>query len=173
MTALSLVSQAGGSLQLVSLALMAGGMLALGAFTAPALFQFFNRVDAGLAMTTMFRRFDVLVGICLALLVAGKALHVLPLLLSGQKPWQSGLLSFWLPTALWLLIVGLTAYSLFAVNPQVEQLQKAGIATLEANDPQVQRFDKLHKLSEQLYKLDFTLAILLLALTPWWLWPKG
>ena len=151
----------GTALVSLGLALMIGGMLALGAFTAPVLFSHFDRIEAGAAMTTIFRRYDTVLLIALALLLVGEGLrlYIVPTVLNSS--WLHVVRS----VSLGLLVLA-AALSLGWLNPQMERAQKDGIALLSSNDPKVVAFNTLHHRSEQLYKLQLLLAVIVLLTTP-------
>lgn len=145
------------ALQLLGLAIMTGGMLALGAFAAPAVFGAFPREQAGEAMTQVFLRFDILLLACTALVVLGEA---------GRFFSQSTGLSALVITRL-VLILAISAIALFnslSLNPKINNLIhhpqfKTDIMVIE-------EFQKAHKLSEQLYKLQLLLGLLAIISTP-------
>ncbi len=143
----------GSALQLLGLSLMIGGLLALGAFTAPVLFSQFPREAAGQAMTIIFRRYDTVLLVAALLVLAGEGLRVFatPIswtLLSGVR---SGLL---------LLLVLATVGSVMFLNPRMEAMQQQGVGRSEPE------FGQLHQQSEKLAKLELAGAVLVLLLTP-------
>jgi hypothetical protein len=155
--------QLGTALQALGLSLMIGGLLALGAFTAPVLFKQFARPEAGTAMALIFRRYDVV-------LLAGAVLVMLGELL---RLWFSGrsfgetLAGGWLQGFRMGALVALLVcifYGTLHVNPRLETLQKAGVYGHGAQA--VQEFQALHKRSEQVAKFQLSLAVVLLVLTP-------
>lgn len=155
----------GTSITLMGLSLIIGGLIALGAFTAPVLFTAFDRVSAGAAMTTIFRRYDVLLAVALGSIVLGEAL----------RAWSSGWTVYWWggnavalvrQVALVALLLACSV-SLWGINPQLEQAQQNGIALQRPETVAVKQFNRLHKTSETLYRLAVLLAVVVLVLTPW------
>jgi membrane-associated HD superfamily phosphohydrolase len=148
----------------LSSALLGGGILALGAFSAPALFQTLSRADAGRAMTQIFRRFDrIVLGAALVQLTA----------YAGIVAFKSGQVStvVWLQLMVSVLSALLAGVLVKTVNPKLEQLQ------IQCSDPAVSgseaieaEFSKLHQSSEKLYKLLSLLAFSLLVLNPLACW---
>jgi Domain of unknown function (DUF4149) len=149
----------------LGLALIIGGVIALGAFTAPILFRQFDRPEAGAAMTLIFRRYDRVLLVATVLVLVGEGLQ-----------WAA----VWCPSMVagpvWLLavrgvslvgLVGLMAANLLVYNPRLEAAQKQGVALLAPADPAVMAFNQTHMLSEKLYKLAFALAAVLLLTMPW------
>ncbi|MBY0403059.1 MAG: DUF4149 domain-containing protein [Cyanobacteria bacterium] len=65
----------GTALLMMGLALMVGGMLALGAFTAPTLFKMLPRPEAGAVMATIFHRYDSVLMVALVLVLLGEGLR--------------------------------------------------------------------------------------------------
>lgn len=155
-----MLSPLGTALQNTGLALMIGGMLALGAFTAPVLFKTMARPEAGEAMTVIFRRYDIVLLVSVLLVLAGEALRV----------WAQGgmpVLGLWsgVRYGVLTLLVACTLFSTLKINAQIESAQKAGIAAT-ASVEEVRKFNKVHTLSEKLYKLQLYLALALLVMTP-------
>lgn len=149
----------GTSLQLLGLALMVGGMLALGAFTAPAVFGGLPREMAAPVMATIFTRYDMALVVALVLVLIGEGLR-----------WRSQalLVKSRLNGLRAILLVGLTGallYSTQIINPQIEHLNRSGVHR-NLQTPEGQRFEGLHKRSESFYKLEMLAALLLLLLTP-------
>lgn len=158
----------GQSLSALGLALIIGGILALGAFTAPVLFQHFERAEAGSAMTVIFRRYDVVMTVALLLVLVGEGLQTL--MVSGLSVIAAVQPAQWLMNARLLALVlmaVLMGINLFHYNPQLEAAQKQGVALLPANDPAVVAFNLTHVVSEKLYKGAFVMAMLLLLSMPW------
>ncbi|MEB3286113.1 MAG: DUF4149 domain-containing protein [Vampirovibrionales bacterium] len=155
----STLLSSGNMLQTLGLALMAGGMLAIGAFCAPAIFKAFPRHEAGAALTVVFTRYDLVLLISLGLVLLGEALRYFSHAFSLTHP-----LAYVRYALLLALTVCLIATTQF-VNPKIERMQAVGIypgATAEGL-----AFIKTHKLSENLYKLQLLLVVGLIFLTPW------
>lgn len=154
----SFLHPTGTALLMMGLALMIGGMLALGAFTAPVLFRAMPRPEAGEAMTLIFRRYDSVLLVGLGLVVLGEVLR----LLSAGLPTLTPVIG--IRFGVMALLVGMMLYSILTVNPQIEAMQKAGVthgATEEGK-----RFSETHQMSEKLYKIELAVAVVLLILTP-------
>jgi hypothetical protein len=146
-------------MQMLGFSLMAGGMLALGAFTAPVVFSHFPRQEAGPVMALIFRRYDVVLLVALGLVLIGEALR-----------WASKQFAFksWLAWLRAVLLAGLTAgllYSTLSVNASIEQMNKAGWHR-GYTTAQGRQFEAAHKLSESLYKLELLMVVLLILITP-------
>ncbi len=151
---------AGTALQGVGLAIMAGGMLALGAFTAPVVFHTLPREEAAPLMARIFIRFDTVLQIALGMALLGETLRRV-----GFPPlWSQGV---WgkLRLAILALLTVTLLYATLMVNPQIGAMNRAGVQR-DVSTVQGQRFDRTHRLSESLYKLDLLLVLLLLILTP-------
>lgn len=149
----------GSALQSLGLALMVGGMLALGAFTAPAVFGGLPRDMAAPVMATIFIRYDIVLMVALGLVVLGEWLrwvsHTLPV-----KSRLNGLR--------YVLLGGLALgliYSTQVINPQIEKLNRAGVQR-SLFTAEGKHFEALHKRSESIYKLELIIALLLILLTP-------
>lgn len=149
----------GSGLQSLGFALMAGGMLALGAFTAPVVFGQLPRTEAGPIMGVIFRRYDIVLQVALGLALLGECLRLVSRQVRMNGP---------LPLLRWLLLAGLTVsllYSTLFVNADIERMNRAGmrrdITTVEGR-----KFEASHKLSEGLYKADLLVVFLLILITP-------
>jgi hypothetical protein len=151
---------AGTALQNIGLAVMAGGMLALGAFTAPTVFHALPREEAAPLMARIFTRFDGVLQMALGLTLLGELLRRA----AGPATWTQGLWAKLRLAALALLTVSLL-YATVVVNPQIADMNRAGVRRA-LNTAQGQQFERTHRLSESLYKLDLLLVFLLLILTP-------
>jgi hypothetical protein len=148
----------GTGMQLVGLALMTGGMLALGAFTATVVFGQLPREQAGPIMATIFRRYDVVLLASLGLTLLGEGLRVA----SKRAPGVSKL-----SIARYVLMAALAGGILFStlkVNADIEHMNRAGLHRDYTS--QGRAFEATHKLSEGLYKMNMLAALLLLLLTP-------
>jgi hypothetical protein len=153
---------AGTALLMVGLALMVGGMLALGAFTAPTLFKMLPRSEAGAVMATIFHRYDSVLMVALVLVLLGEGLRFL-----GSASLQKE----WLQKTRWILLlalVGMAGYTIFSLTPTILEMQQTGFTpTGIHHSPAVaQAFNEAHHLSESLYKLELLAALLLILLTP-------
>lgn len=149
----------GTGLQSLGFALMAGGMLALGAFTAPVVFGQFPRAEAGPAMAIIFRRYDIVLQVALGLVLLGEWFRF-----ASRQIAMKG----FLPLLRWGVLAGLTVsllYSTLVVNAEIEQMNRAGLKR-DFTSVSGRRFESRHKLSEGLYKADLLLVVLLILLTP-------
>lgn len=149
----------GCGLQTLGFSLMAGGMLALGAFTAPVVFGQFPRAEAGPVMAIIFRRYDIVLQVALGLTLIGEALRFI----SGKVALKGPL-----PLFRWLLMGGLTLSVLYAtvfVNADIERMNRAGMRR-DFTTVAGRQFEKAHKLSEGIYKANLLIVVLLILLTP-------
>lgn len=149
----------GTGVQSLGFALMAGGMLALGAFTAPVVFGQFSRAEAGPAMAIIFRRYDIVLQVALGLALLGEWFRF-----ASRQIAMKG----FVPLLRWGLLAGLTVsllYSTLVVNAEIEQMNRAGLKR-DFTTVAGRQFESRHKLSEGLYKADLLLVVLLILLTP-------
>ncbi len=155
----TLLFPVGNGLQNLGLSVIIGGLLALGAFTAPVLFKHFARPEAGDAMTLIFRRYDMVLLIGLGLILGGELLRIIP---TGLPP----LLSF--PVIVRYVILaalgGMVLYSTLVLNPKIEALQDQ--PDFRSNLEVREQFNRVHKLSEKLAKMELLAGVILLMLTP-------
>lgn len=140
----------------------------MGAFVAPTAFGSLPHPEAAALMGALFHRYDRVLLVALGLLWFGEILQ-----------WGRSRLCFISrrPLSLLraLLLLGLTAGLLTAilgVNPAIERMQRAGLQRTSST-AEGRRFDRTHRLSENLYKADLLLAALLLLLTPFTLIDPG
>lgn len=151
----TVVARLGNVLEYLGLALTVGGILALGAFVAPALFRHFTVDEAGPVMTLIFRRYDTVLMISLVLILLGEGLRFLA---EGLNTRITG----WLRYGIVVLFTVITLVSLVAIHPRMEVLQKAGIQRGVGESGMA--FDRLHRQSESLYKAQLLLGGILLML---------
>lgn len=140
-------------LEHLGLAVLIGGMLALGAFVAPTLFHHLPLQQAGQMMTMIFRRYDMVILAGILMLVAGECLRLLVL----------GLPTFIiarLRLLLVMLLTGIAVFSLWRLHPQLEAYQRQGVT--RGIGIAGQQFDRMHRQSETLYKTQMLLAVLVL-----------
>lgn len=152
------IPQLGTTLFVFGLALAIGGMLALGAFTAPLVFKSLPRDEAGILMGQIFQRYDKVLLVALALCAIGEVLR-----------WAGGIGQMGLREAVFGIFAGLMLYSTLSLTPQIQtyQTQKATPGFQGWDSAAGQHFDKIHKQAESLYKLELLLAVLLIVLTPY------
>lgn len=141
--------------QYLGLGLMVGGMLALGAFTAPVLFKMFPRPEAGEAMTIIFRRYDTVLLVALALIVVGQVASWL----TTGFPWEMGF-SGWVRFGVFVALVVTMAYGTLIVSPKMSAM--LNMDNFRDNATLQQEFRDLHKKSEKVYKLGMLLAVLMM-----------
>jgi hypothetical protein len=138
-------------IQQLGLALMIGGLLALGAFTAPVLFKQFDRDAAGQAMTIIFRRYDWVILVATGLVVIGEIVR------TTVQPFSTTPAG-WARVAMSGVLIVLVVASTFNTNPQLTKLYAAG----QHNTP---AFHTVHKQSEGLAKGQLMASIALLVLS--------
>ena len=150
--------------QILVLGLWTGGLLALGAVAAPAIFTAApSRPVAGKIFGAILLRFDK---VELAFAVAALlSMAVIAVRAKGRRPW--------LPLVLTVAMGGLACMTAFEVHPAVvEERAKVGnFDLLPDGDPAKARFDALHRTSVRLSGTKLLLGLLLLASTAWGL-PK-
>ncbi len=138
---------------------MAGGMLALGAVTAPIVFGQFSRESAAPVMALIFRRYDLVLQISLGLVLFGEWLRF-----AAKTFPQSG----WLPRVRQLLLGLLTVSLLYAtlvLNPEIQRMNQAGVHR-DFTTVAGQHFETAHKRSEGIYKANLLMVLALILLTP-------
>ena len=154
----------GTALKNLGLAVMIGGMLALGMFAAPTLFQMLQPAEAGRVMGDVFTKFDKVLLVGLIMAGIGEAMRVCAGGCDCKKP--VGMLHNLSMAALIVLVL----YSTFGLHPELQKMQPAEVAA--GNGQQSEDFAKKHQQSEGLYKFQLIVAILVLVLKPF-VPPKG
>ncbi len=149
----------GTALQSVGLALMLGGMFALGAITAPAVFHGISREQAAPLMAHIFIRYDLVLSLAVSAVILGEMLRYLSHSVSGRSRLN------WVRYLLLILLSGGIYCATDVLNPQIARMNQCG-AHRNLQTKTGQHFDALHKSAEQVYKLNLIFAFLLLALTP-------
>jgi hypothetical protein len=149
----------------VALVVWVGGLIAAGAFVAPALFGVLQaeagtagRVLAGAAFGEVLRR--VLIAGDVAGVTMFVAMTILRLL--GPKP-----LSYGIRAVLIGAMLALNAYTAHILLPEADGLRRAmggPVAEVAADDPRRARFDQLHSLSTTLVT---AIAIAGIAVAAW------
>lgn len=148
------------ALQLISLSIITGGTITIGALTAPLLFKNLNREEAGAVMVDMFSRFDKWIRTFAIILLGSKLVQIVMInhfdffISSGAGEELVKTFNMPLMTSL-MLVLAIAAVSLFMgfkLSPQI-------IQSYENNSPE---FHKLHGQSENLHKLNFVLGFALL-----------
>ena len=154
----------------LALTLWLGGMIALGAVVAPALFSTLQTADpqsgralAGAAFGAILSRFHYLAYAAGALLV----ITLTAMAILGPRP-----RSFAARSAIAALMLGVALYSGFVVLGEIDGIQREVAATaphalalpstLPANDARRIRFDDLHQFSTRLMAFNIVGALVLL-----------
>lgn len=132
----------------LALGLWVGGIVAVGALTAPAVFGVASsRPEAGRIMASVFRRFDAVIMGCIAVLVATSVLMIA--WFGRMSPWY----------AIEYVAIGMMSssaiYSCAVISPRIRRLRSSG-QTGEL------RFKHLHRAS--VLSMQFNLACGMLAL---------
>jgi hypothetical protein len=141
---------------LLAIVVWVGGLFALGAVAAPAIFDVVaarqlpdGRLFAGAIFGEIFRRFQDVTYLCgLAIPLSLVARAVL-----GPRPRR-----FWFRIGVAALMLAATTYSGFVISPRIEQLQRStGVApsSLPEDDPRRVAFGRLHGLSTSIQMVPF------------------
>ncbi len=139
--------------QIASLALIAGGTVTLGALVAPQLFGNASKQEAGKLMTSIFSGFDQWLKASAFLLLATKLLHLIIVdrfIFMTVTGFQWGLA---VSSILVLAIVAISLHLVYRTSPEL-------VAAMRANKKE--EFERLHRESELLHRVNFGLALLVL-----------
>ncbi len=139
-------------------AMIAGGMIALGACAAPYVFELTPHPWSGKAMGAAFSRFDV---IAVACAVVGLGAEVVRTMLTLRSPYARA----WLPRVRRYVAIALAlgaVYSGTQLSPRIMELHEAGVRrNVGAEGTELER---IHQQAELVGKIDVALAALLIAL---------
>jgi hypothetical protein len=148
---------------LLAIVVWVGGLFALGAIAAPAVFDVVaarhvpdGRLLGGAIFGEVLRRFHTVTYICGA---------VIPLSLTARAILGPRPRRFALRITLALIVLAATAYSGLIVSPQIDRLQQSvGVApsSLPADDPRRLEFGRLHGLSNSVQLVPLLGGLLLL-----------
>jgi len=142
----------------LGLALWIGGVIALGALTAPALFRALPRPQAGSIFGPILRRFARLRLVALALVLAG----------AGAKYfiWESHATStssgIWIAIR-WAAIAVMAAtllYEILHLERAIEARRRELTLEMPDDDPRRRAFNVLHKRAENLMRLSLLAALI-------------
>ena len=144
---------------LLGLTVWLGGIVALGAITAPVLFRRLPRPDAGALFGPMLRIFEKVSFAAAVLAVTGGA----------AKAWIGGQhLNAWSLARMAALggMVLLLAWASLGVHPAIRAVQEANprVSELPADDPARADFGRLHKRSERIMGAQLWLGLVVLFL---------
>lgn len=146
--------------QLVSLIVIVGGTITIGALAAPTLFSNLSRQEAGSVMIDLFTKFDrwikfsavTLLGAKLVELIAVKKMNFMIESGTGEELVKSFNAPMFTNLILVLLIVAISLYLSFKLSP----------AVTDSYENDTAEFSKLHNQSEMLHKVNFVLGLILL-----------
>lgn len=136
----------------LGLALWIGGVVVLGALTAPALFRALPRPEAGALFGSILRKFARLRAVAFLLVVAGAA--------AKSIGWESHAATPWLVLR-WLLIAILGATIVYEIGVQertMERLRRDLDPNAGEDDPGRREFGKHHRRAERLMKVSLFAA---------------
>lgn len=137
------------ALQLLALAVWAGGLLALGAVVAPIVFRVVPAPTSADAMTLVFRRFDVVAIVCAAIALVAEAAFAL----RGGRVTRSDLARGACLVAAAALAIAIGAW----LSPGIADLHRAG-AIRGVGDGGL-ALERLHHLAEALAKAEILLLL--------------
>ncbi len=142
---------------LLALSVWLGGLVALGAITAPIVFAVAPFPQNADAMTLVFRRFDLVAMSCAALVLASEALRG-ALRGAGRSMARADLAR----VAASVAAAAAAVYEATAVSPRIAALHAAGaIRGLGASGVELAR---LHDVAEECGKLEVVLLVLVVVL---------
>ena len=136
------------SLRSISLVVIVGSTITLGAMMAPVIFKLLERADAAKVMITIFARYDSWLHVAVIVLLVAELLRFFVFKVHDFS-WVA-----FLSLILTLLVFAISMFLIYKISPEI----------LQAYENFSQDFQVLHKQSEQMHKLNFFLGLLLLFL---------
>jgi hypothetical protein len=141
--------------QLLAVAVWAGGLLALGAIVAPIVFRVVPAPTSADAMTLVFGRFDVVAIACAAIALVAEAAFAV----RGGRVARADIVR-----AVCLVAAGALAITIGAwLSPGISALHRAG--AIRGLDDAGLALERLHRLAETLAKLEVVLLLAVFSLS--------
>ena len=131
-----------------------GGLLALGALTAPVVFAVVSMPQSADAMTLIFRRFDLVAMSCAAVVLACEAARAIARVPFARLDHARA--------AVGVLAAGVTTYEGTAVSPRIAELHMEGV--IRGLGPAGLELSRLHDRAELLGKTSVLLLVALVVL---------
>jgi|GEM_PF-5211533 len=160
-------------IQLLALALAGGGIIALGAFSAPIFFKVMDRRPAGRAMAEMFAKFDKLMAVLTWVLLITEIPYAYMVAASRFMTFDDPprwVAFMGIPEEVKvLLILGFVALSflrLYGINPKLNALEPVIFTEGKMDKVAYKEFQALHKQSEKLAKVQAFVALAALFISP-------
>jgi len=154
------VARVTGVAAILALAVWLGGLVALGAVAAPVVFGTVAMPAAADAMTTVFRRFDVVAMACATIVLLAEAARVLARVPYARADHARAGLS--------VVAAGLAVWEGARVSPRIAHLHFAG--AVRGLGPAGMELDRLHDLAETIGKAEVVVLALVLGLHAWRAW---
>lgn len=149
-------------IQNLSLALIAGGTICLGALVAPTLFNELSRIEAGLSMKSIFDKFAqwtevaalalFISKLCELIFIRGFNFNKEMIFMNQTKITSNFDYGFFFDLVLVLAIFVVSLYLSLELMPKM----------MNAYEDDEKLFQELHKKSEKVFKVNFLLAVLAL-----------
>jgi hypothetical protein len=147
----------------LAVAIWLGGLVALGAVTAPIVFAVVSMPQSADAMTLVFRRFDAVAMTCAAVAVACEAVRAASQRVDGRTPGRS--LTSPLRGAALAVAAALTTYEGASVSPRIAELHASGV--IRGLGLAGTELSRLHDRAELCGKATVLLLCVVLALQAW------
>lgn len=154
MNAASIMRWVTASVSLVAVAVWLGGLLALGAIVAPVVFSMVSMPSSADAMTTVFRRFDLVAMTCAALVLASEAVRAVARV--GFAPIDHA------RAAVGVVAAALAVFEGTHVSPRIAALHAGG--AIRGLGAAGQELSHLHDIAELCGKAEVMLLVALVVL---------
>jgi hypothetical protein len=138
----------------LAVAIWLGGLVVLGAITAPIVFSVAPMPQSADAMTLIFRRFDLVAMSCAAVTLASEAARAIARVPFARLDHARA--------AVGVLAAGVTTYEGTAVSPRIAELHMEG--AVRGLGPAGMELSRLHDLAEVLGKTAVLLLVALVVL---------
>lgn len=147
-------------IQLISLIVIVGGTITIGALAAPIMFKNLSREEAGMLMIELFSKFDNWIKVSAVLLLGAKLTEIIVInkmnfmieTSAGEELTKSLNTTLVTNSILILIIVAISFYLSMKLSPAIT-------SSYQNDSPE---FSQLHKRSEALHKVNFILGLILL-----------
>jgi hypothetical protein len=160
-------------IQLAALALAGGGIIALGAFSAPIFFKVMDRRPAGKAMTEMFARFDKFLAVLTWVILVTELPFVTMVAMAkfitftDSPRWVAFMgIPETVKTVCVLTVIIWSLENLYGVNRKLAKLEPDIFQEGKIDRDKYKAFQALHKTSEKIAKIVAIAALLALFVSP-------
>jgi uncharacterized membrane protein len=155
----SIIARISASLALLACAVWLGGMIALGAVTAPVVFGMVPAPMSGDAMTTIFGRFDKVALACAGVVMFTEVVRGAAFELLHARAFAKLDLA---RIAAAICATALLACEAFSIAPKITQLHSAGV--VRGDGDLGMELDRVHRLAESVARIELVFVAIVIVL---------